>query len=573
MSNKDNIAELSRAYEYMSDAILLVDKDACICYQNPAYIKAFAYPKRDLSGQKISSILSAKHNSNFYKNIAAILSQKGKWSGQCWIKNGQDESVACQVQVDTVYNQEHLVSGYILCLRNETKLEHNDIVLQEMAYHDELTGVANRALFNQLLKHEISQCERQNRRFALLFIDLDRFKQVNDSLGHDVGDHVLCSVADRLEKCLRKSDVVARMGGDEFVAIISDIQDPDTIANVAEKLVREIHKPYPLAGNVIEIGCSIGISVYPDNGNSAKILLQHADVAMYRAKQQGGSNYFYFSEALNKELLDNKTIEKQIIAGLSDAQFVPYFQPLIDQQSKAIVGIECLARWQHPSRGLIGPIEFIHVAKKSGLIHQILIQMLEGAFKHIRQWNSLVGDSLPISMNITSQQFYQQKTFDVMAELLNKYGLSTEDVRIEVTESTLQEKGEALIEQLARINHAGFSLTMDDFGTGYSSLKYLQQLPVDSLKIDRSFVRNLDNNPHDKIIVKAIIQLAKALDIKVIAEGVETDKQQKFLLENGCHIMQGFLFSPALPADKFSEFVSLYKRQITNKNLNFTSKA
>lgn len=235
------------------------------------------------------------------------------------------------------------------------------------------------------------------------------------------------------------------------------------------------------------------------------------------------------------------------------------------------MGIECLARWQHPTRGLIGPIEFIPVAKKSGLIHQILNQMLEGAFQHSKLWNGLAGYSLPIAMNITSQQFYQQQTFDVMAELLNKHGLSSEDVRIEVTESTLQEKGEVLIEQLARINHAGFSLTMDDFGTGYSSLKYLQQLPVDSLKIDRSFVRNLDNNPHDKIIVKAIIQLAKALDINVIAEGVETDKQQKFLLENGCHIMQGFLFSAALPAAQFTEFVSLYQQQTPNKHLNFMS--
>lgn len=559
MSIKDNLDNYKIAFESMSDAILLVDADACICYQNPAYIKLFSYPEKDLKGKGVSSILSSQHHPYFYKNISATLNEKGKWSGQCWIKNRLGDPILAQVKIDSVYSKERLINGYIVCLRSEFPAGQNDIILQEMAYHDALTGVANRALFNQLLKHEISQCERQNRRFALLFIDLDKFKQINDNLGHDVGDHLLCSIAERLGKLLRKSDVIARLGGDEFVVILSDVRDPDTIANVAEKLIREIHKPYSLAGNLVEVGCSIGISVYPDNGTSAKMLTQHADVAMYQAKQGGGSSFFYFSEELNKELLDHKALEKQIIAGLAKTQFVPYFQPLIDQSSNQLVGIECLARWQHPKRGLISPMEFIPVAKKYGLMHQIMIQMLEGAFQHLNLWNSMVEVNLPISMNITSQQFYQQKTFDVMADLLNKFGLSTQDVCIEVTESTLQEKGEALIEQLSQVNHAGFSITMDDFGTGYSSLKYLEQLAVESLKIDRSFVRNLENNPHDKVVVKAIIQLASALNIKVIAEGVENERQQQFLLANGCHIMQGFLFSPALPADQFTDFIRQYQ--------------
>ncbi len=336
---------------------------------------------------------------------------------------------------------------------------------------------------------------------------------------------------------------------------MNNVKDSETVAKVTEKLIREICKPVKSGANVIGVGCSVGISVYPDNGKTAEQLLQQADAAMYRAKHQGGNNYCYFSDALNQELQDIRLIEQQLSVGLAQSQFVPYFQPVIDKRLNKIVGIECLARWHHHERGVIGPLEFLPIAMRTGLLHQIFEQVLSKAFSAVKRWGQSSQHIIPLSINIASKQFYQQNTFDLIDELMKIHDLSAEHIRIEVTESTLQESGAELIEGLKRIRLAGFSITLDDFGTGYSSLRYLQQLPVDTLKIDGSFVRNLDNNPHDKVIVKAIIQLAETLDIVAVAEGVENQAQSKFLSNNNCHIMQGFLFSPALPEDNIMAFI------------------
>ncbi len=555
MQEKPDLSQFELAYQYLSEAILLTDEAGKIRNANPAFLAEFDVDLRLILDRDISAILLESTKQMDARLIQSEIEQNGHWSGLVELKSQTQKSVSRFVQVDTVKTPQGGVLCHVARFSQPSESQEGNAALQEMAYRDELTGLANRALFNQLLKHEVSQSQRQKTQFALLFIDLDGFKQVNDNVGHDAGDVLLCAIADRLEKSLRKSDVVARLGGDEFVVIMNNIKDSETVANVAEKIIRQIRKPVSSGPNIVEVGCSIGISIYPENGLDADNLVHHADVAMYRAKQQGGANYFYFSEELNRELQDNKRMERDIITGLSKNQFVPYFQPLIDQRNGKLVGIECLARWIHPDNGLRTPIEFIPAAKKVGLIHEVLGQVLEQAFTHLGDWHNKLGCLVPLSVNVTSRQFYQQQTIDSMLNLLKTNNLSADAIRIEVTESTLQEKGDALIEQLRRISHAGFSITLDDFGTGYSSLRYLQQLPVDTLKIDRSFVRNIDNNPHDKVIVKAIIQLAQTLGIEAIAEGVESETQRLFLMDNHCHIMQGYLFSPALPADRFNQYL------------------
>lgn len=555
MQEKPDLSQFELAYQYLSEAILLTDEEGKIRYANPAFLAEFNVDLRLILARDISEILLESTKQMDARLIQSEIEQNGHWSGLVELKSQTQKSVSRFVQVDTVKTPQGSVLCHVARFSQPSESQEGNAALQEMAYRDELTGLANRALFNQLLKHEVSQSQRQKSQFALLFIDLDGFKQVNDNVGHDAGDVLLCAIADRLEKSLRKSDVVARLGGDEFVVIMNNIKDSETVANVAEKIIRQIRKPVSSGPNIVEVGCSIGISIYPENGLDADNLVHHADVAMYRAKQQGGANYFYFSEELNRELQDNKRMERDIITGLSKNQFVPYFQPLIDQRNGKLVGIECLARWIHPDNGLRTPIEFIPAAKKVGLIHEVLGQVLEQAFTYLGDWHNKLGCLVPLSVNVTSRQFYQQQTIDSMLNLLKTNNLSADAIRIEVTESTLQEKGDALIEQLRRISHAGFSITLDDFGTGYSSLRYLQQLPVDTLKIDRSFVRNIDNNPHDKVIVKAIIQLAQTLGIEAIAEGVESETQRLFLMDNHCHIMQGYLFSPALPADRFNQYL------------------
>ena len=555
MTHAVELSNFEVAYKFLSESILLLDKQGLVQYANPAFYKNFAVQQKDIAGQNIENLLELDSDKQRFSVEQVAKNHSFHWSGVATLKSAPGVPAIAGIQIDALCDEASQVICFVARFEKQLSQGQDNAFLQELAYRDELTGLANRTLFNQLLEHEISQSQRESKKFALLFIDLDKFKQVNDNLGHDAGDMLLCTIAERMQKSLRKSDVVARIGGDEFVVIMHNINESDTVANVADKVIRQIHKPVSSGPHLMEVGCSIGISIYPDNGSSAEHLLHHADVAMYRAKQQGGDNYYYFSEELNQELKDTRLMEEQISLGLERDQFVPYFQPLLDQRNGNLVGIECLARWNHPKKGILNPMEFIPVAKKVGLMPRILAQVLGSAFKHLRRWHKQLDCLVPLSVNITSKQFYQQQTFDELSSLLRKHHLTSDAIRIEVTESTLQEKGEGLIEMLKLVSDAGFSITLDDFGTGYSSLRYLQQLPVDTLKIDRSFVRNLDKNPHDKIIVKAIIQLAQTLGIEAVAEGVETETQRTFLTENDCHIMQGFLFSPALPSREFDRFL------------------
>jgi diguanylate cyclase (GGDEF)-like protein/PAS domain S-box-containing protein len=558
MINVNSLTRLNSVFDNMSVAILTLDIHANILYVNQAFENLFNYSCASLLNQHVSILVGQQHQNLFVKKSLMNITQTGHWSNEAQVNCANGDTSNCKIIVDTYKDDEGQLQGYIVAFHIVQKPAEDNTALTQLAYHDDLTGLANRALFNQLLSYQISQAEREEQKFALLFLDLDKFKQVNDNLGHNIGDILLCTVANRLEKSVRKSDVVARLGGDEFVIILNKYQDSDTVATIVEKIIREIKKPTEIGGHRVETGCSLGISLYPDNGRTIMQLLQHSDAAMYRAKQQGGNSYFYFSDELNKELLDFQSVREEIQLGLSNGEFVPYFQPLLDVKSEELVGIECLARWNHSKRGLTSPIEFIPVAKKAGLMHEILTQVLDVAFANLRDWKEQLGLSIPISVNMTSKQFREQKTFDKVDELLEKHGLTAEAIRVEVNESTLQESGDILIEELNKGNYSSFSITLDDFGTGYSSLKTLQQLPIDIIKIDRSFVRNLDNNSYDKIIVKAIIQMAHTLGIHAVAEGVETVKQKQFLLDNGCNIMQGYLFSHPLPANSFQQFITDY---------------
>lgn len=554
-----HLNHLELAYDYVSDPIALVDNGQNLIYVNASFENTFGVDKKELIQRPVKDLLLFLGNSsenNWADIFKSLVNQtKSNWKGVADLISENGSMHKTKVSVSCLGNEQQILCC-LLQFDAFIAIDLQEENLAQLAYRDSLTGLANRSLFNQLFDHEISHAERAKIRFAVLFIDLDKFKSVNDNMGHDAGDIVLCTIAQRLEQSLRKSDVIARLGGDEFAVLMNNIKDSDTVARVTEKLIREIKKPIKSGSQVMEVGCSIGISVYPDNGLDAEQLIQHADVAMYRAKHQGGNNYYYFSDALNRELQDIRLVEKQIVQALKEEQFVPHFQPVINQSSGNVVAIECLARWKHPQRGILAAMEFIPVALKIGLVQDVLNQVLKQAFSSLGVWHNQHNLNIPMSINITGAQFYQQNTFDLMAELLDKHQLTTNSIRLEVTESTLQDSGNDLVEQLKKISLAGFSITLDDFGTGYSSLRFLQQLPVDTLKIDRSFVRNLDSNPHDKVIVKAIIQLAETLGIQAVAEGVENEQQRQFLTNNDCNIMQGYLFSPALSEADLTAYLS-----------------
>ncbi|MEP4892067.1 MAG: EAL domain-containing protein [Aliiglaciecola sp.] len=549
-----DVTTLSKAYEFLPDPTGLVDDSGNLLFSNTAFLQIIGDNQTSQSTGSLQDIfLLRQSNTNKWQGVLNEALAEA-CTVEVMIAGKSKQLVCCSLHLSPIVDDGRFIC-FLARLTDKSVDSLPDESLTTLAYRDSLTGLANRYLFSQLFDHEISQSQRLSKRFAVLFLDLDKFKLVNDSMGHDAGDALLCAVAERLQKSLRKSDLIARMGGDEFAVIMSNIKDTETVSKVCEKLIREVKKPLRSGTNVMEVGCSIGVSIYPDNADTAESLLQHADAAMYRAKHDGGNRFQFFSDALNQELNDIRVVEQELQLGLQENQFVPYFQPVFDLRTNRVVGVECLARWQHPTRGVLAASEFISVAEKKDLIREVFNQVLTKAFEQIDHWTLSLNERIPLSINISNRQFYQHNTFDLIDSLIKQYQVPADAIRIEVTESTLQESENDLLERLTRIKTSGFSITLDDFGTGYSSLRYLQQLPVDTLKVDRSFVRNLDNNPHDKIIVKAIIQLAETLGIAVVAEGVESKLQSDFLAQNKCFIMQGYLFSQPLSSDDFETFM------------------
>ena len=364
MKDASKLEDSANLFEFMSIAILTVDKKAQILSVNTAFEHLFGYSHDSLLSKNIKILLDHQNQNLFIRKLLNSISKSGHWNNDTWVKKSDGESIKCKITADAFFDESRKLQGYIATF-NAVPLDLNDdTTLQELAYHDDLTGLANRALFSQLLRYEIAHAEREDNKFALLFLDLDKFKQINDNLGHEAGDLLLCKIAHKIKSCVRKTDVVARLGGDEFVLILNRIQDPNTISNVVETIIREVNKIDNIAGNIIEIACSIGISLYPDNGKSMPELMKHADAAMYRAKKAGGNSCFYFNADINQEIVDYQNAKVRIENGLLNHEFVPYFQSLIDTRTNEVVGIECLARWQRDVGIMANPIEFISIAKK-----------------------------------------------------------------------------------------------------------------------------------------------------------------------------------------------------------------
>lgn len=544
--------QLQLAYQCFSDPLLVMDNDGRICYANPAFCEQFAYPFHELAQKWVTMLFATGNGLGQFEHLARQLVADRHCTRTLKLTGKQGESASYKVQFDLLLDENQQPQGFLM----RPKLQPNMVEthkLQQLAYQDALTGLANRTLFERLLEHELCQAQRHGDKFALMFIDLDKFKHVNDSLGHDAGDHLLVTLAERLRKTLRKSDVIARLGGDEFVVIINNLTSTDTLALVAQKLVRQLCLPVKVANQEAQVGCSIGISIYPDNGKDASMLLGHADLAMYRAKEEGGVGYRYFCDSLSQQQRDTELMQKQIELGLQQGEFVPYFQPIYQVETGQCIGLECLARWQHSEQGLLEPLSFLPVAQQYRQISRILLQILDQAFARLRQWRAELDLHVPLYINLTRQEFYQSETFSQIHALLEKHGLGNKDIRIDVTESTLQQRGETrqLADQVPP--GAGFALSVDDFGTGYSSVKNLEALPLDVLKIDQSFVRNIEYHSHDKVVISAVVTLAQSLGIQTIAEGVETPAQRDFLLEQGCTQMQGHLFCPATSAEALTD--------------------
>lgn len=426
---------------------------------------------------------------------------------------------------------------------------------KHQAYHDPLTNLPNRMLFIEHLTSALTHAHRNRQMVAVMFLDLDRFKDINDTLGHTAGDQLLKDVAARLKGCIRESDIVARIGGDEFTILLPEMTNPEDSSMIASKIISAMQNPYKINSHELHITTSIGISIYPDDSNDPETIMKNADIAMYHAKEQGRNNYQFYNADMNIRTIGRILRENSLRQAVERKELVIHYQPQLDIFTRQVVSAEALVRWQHPDEGLLSPKEFIPLAEEIGLIVPIGEWVMRNACAQNKAWQEAGYPPICVTVNLSARQFQQPDLVEMVSNALKDTGLSPEFLELEITESTAMKNIELTISRMNRLTGMGVKFSIDDFGTGYSSLSYLKKLPIQTLKIDKSFIRGLSADPDDKAIVNAVIAMAHNLKLKVIAEGVETDDQMSFLNSSRCDRMQGYLYSKPLPAEDFKKLI------------------
>ena len=425
--------------------------------------------------------------------------------------------------------------------------------LTKLVHFDSLTGLANREYFNITFTRAVEQADRRNQTLGLMFLDLDHFKEINDTLGHLMGDKLLVCIAERLKSCVRSIDFIARLGGDEFVIILDDIKTSKIATNIAEKILSALSNPVDLANTEVFISSSIGITLFPDDGDNVNDLLKHADVAMYKAKDLGRNNFQFYTSELNTKIIQAIDIKNDLRGAIGRSELTLYYQPKINIIDNKIIGAEALLRWHHPVRGMVPPNDFIPIAEQSGLIINIGQWVITEAIKQTKKWQQTLLPDFGMAINLSVKQFHNRDLIEFIETELVHSGVNSSTIELEITESLLIDKSDQEQDILKELSEKGFKISMDDFGTGYSSLSYLKRFTIDVLKIDRSFISDVMSNPDDAEIVKAIIVMAHALKLTVVAEGVESEDQMDFLKQLKCDQSQGFLVSKPIPATEFEQ--------------------
>lgn len=538
------------------EAIMITAPDARIVRVNHAFHDITGYSDDEVIGQNPRIFQSGRHGAEFYREMWSVLLQTGKWSGEIFDRRKNGEIYPKLMTITAVYNGQRLITHYVAVFRDISDRKQSEQEIHKLAYYDPLTRLPNRRLLMDRLQRAVAASTRHNQYGALLFLDLDHFKTINDTRGHATGDQLLIEAARRLQNCVREEDSVARLGGDEFVVLLEDLDSEVNEAaghteRVGEKILHELGKPYVLEEFECHLTVSIGISLFINHEEKAEDLLQHADVAMYQAKTAGRNAVRFFDPAMQSALDTHAAMEADMRHAISKQQFCVYYQIQVDTLKRAI-GAEVLLRWNHPVFGLISPVQFIPLAEESGLIVPIGLWVLETACAQLSHWQgrALTRD-LTLAVNVSARQF-RQKDFVVQVQrALQQSGAKPSLLKLELTESVVLENVEDTIAKMRELKLLGVSFSMDDFGTGYSSLQYLKRLPLDQIKIDQSFVRDIATDPNDAAIVQTVIAMTEALGLNVIAEGVETIEQFEFLDLRGCHAFQGFLFSIPVPIGEF----------------------
>ena len=551
----------ARIFEHSDDGILITDAQERIVSVNRAFSRITGYSAEEALGQTPRLLRSGLHGPSFYAEIWRRIEVEGRWQGEIQDQRKTGETYPTWVSISAVKNIDGKITHYFSIFSDITERKRAEERIHYLAYYDALTDLPNRALFYKLVDQALIEARRNREHGALLFIDLNRFKPINDTLGHSVGDRLLQRIGLRLRETLRNEDVVARLGGDEFVVALFDIARRDHAGIVAQKLLAALDPAFVIDDHELTVGAAIGISVYPQDGADTETLLRLADIAMYRAKQTGEDGYAFYSHEMNRRALDRLKIESNLRHAIVRDELLLHYQPKVDIASGRIVGAEALVRWRHPERGMVAPVDFVPVAEETGLIIQISAWVLEAAVRQARAWQDAGLKPIKMAVNLSARDFSAALP-ERVDRVLAAHGLAPEWLELEITESMLMHSTERVIAMMDALAQRGITLSLDDFGTGYSSLSYLKRFPIDTLKMDRSFVLNIPTDTSDCAIAGAIAGMAKQLGHKVIAEGVETAEQLSFLKCLGCDEFQGYLFSPPVTADAFAAMLAADKRLV-----------
>ncbi|MDI1300101.1 EAL domain-containing protein [Methylotenera sp.] len=544
------------AFDSASEGIMITDDKVRIVAINKGFTEITGYSEDDVLGKSPKILQSGNLNERFYKDMWTILKKEERWHGEVFNQRKSGENYYEWLTITAVKDSAGQVVNYVGVFSDMTDIKRSQNRLHELVNHDPLTGLPNRRLLNELLEHSIKRAERENHKIALLFIDLDRFKAVNDTLGHQVGDKLLLEASRRISLSMRESDVVARLGGDEFVVMMDMISRTSDAALVAKKIIHALQIEFNIDGHEIYISASIGISVFPKDCADVEGLIKAADIAMYQVKNKGKNNHCFYSDDLSKNAVERFTLEGQLRHALVREQFEVYYQPQVSLTTGKIIGAEALIRWNHPKLGLVSPATFIPMAEDTGLIVQIGEWVLREAARQMVRWHKAGHAIQWISVNVSGVQIMRSNFADTVYGILVETDCHPNMLELEITESTVMQNTEHVIDTFNRIKQLGLKLAIDDFGTGYSSLSNLKRLPLDKIKIDQSFVRDLPDDLDDAAIANAIYAMAGSLGFSVIAEGVETQAQADFLSAMGCKEAQGYLYSKPVTATEFSTLLT-----------------
>ncbi len=538
-----------------SEAVVVTNTRGEIVDINDAYTQITGYDREELLGRNPRITQSGHHDKAFFEGMWRELTGRGQWAGEIWDRRKNGDIYPKWLTINAIRDSEKRTTHYVGVFTDISEKKATENKLKNLAFYDPLTELPNRLFFRERLDEALLASRRHGQRTALMFIDLDRFKDVNDTLGHTAGDELIAQASRRIVDSLRDTDTVARLGGDEFTVILTELENEESAGHVAQQIIERIQEHFLLFGTEVFISASIGISLYPEDGEDSDTLIKNADTAMYHAKENGRGNCQFFRAEMNERMLRRVTLERDLRRALENGEFILHYQPRYVLETGQMAGSEALIRWNHPGEGLISPAEFIPVAEETNLIIPIGEWVLREACRQTIAWHRQELGLLHISVNLSSRQFQQQNLTQLIRDTLLETGLDPDFLELEITESVVTENPEEAARLLLELRQMGVHIAIDDFGTGYSSLAYLKRFPIDALKIDRSFIQDLPDDPEDAAIVESIIAMARSLGINVVAEGVESAAQRTFLKERGCREVQGFYFSKPLPAPALTELL------------------